>query len=142
VHRRFAAAAGVSKVPLRRAEIGETVTTLDLRAAYRSELDAGYASLKSGDFAEAFRRFERAHILGQRRTRLHVRAHVAMLRVAWTRRDKRELAGQSARIVAAALFSRIWVPEGNTGGANVSALKPMPVPEDLQRILRQNQPRA
>ena len=115
------------------------MTTLDLLAAYRSELDAGYVSLHSGDFAEAFRRFERAHILGQRRTRLHVRAHVAMLLVAWARRDKRELAGQLTRIMAAALFSRIWVPEGNTGGANVSALKRMQVPEDLQRILRENQ---
>jgi Protein of unknown function (DUF3703). len=111
------------------------VTTLDLLAAYHVELDAGYLALESGDLGEAFRRFERAHILGQRRTRLHVRAHVAMLRVARRRRDKRELVGQLKRIVAAALFSRIWVPEGNTGGANVSALKPMPIPEDLQRFL-------
>jgi hypothetical protein len=113
------------------------VKTPDLQSAYRSELNAGYSSLESGDLAEAFRRFERAHILGQRRTRLHVRAHVAMLRIAWRRRDIRELAGQATRIVAASLFSRIWVPEGNTGGANVSAFEPMPIPEDLQRILRQ-----
>jgi hypothetical protein len=37
--------------------------------------------------------------------------------------------------LAAALFSRLWVPVGNTGGANVSAFRPMPVPEDLQRLL-------
>jgi hypothetical protein len=37
--------------------------------------------------------------------------------------------------VAAALFSRLWVPVGNTGGANVSAARPMPVPSDLQAIL-------
>ena len=107
----------------------------DLLTACRGELDAGYASLASGDLAEAFRRFERAHILGQRRTRLHVRAHVAMLRVAWRRRDRKELIGQVTRIVAATLFSRIWVPEGNTGGANVSAVAPMRIPEDLQRLL-------
>lgn len=107
-----------------------------LQTAYRLELDAGYACLDSGDLTEAFRHFERAHILGQRRTLLHVRAHVAMLRVARRRRDKREILGQLKRIVAAALFSRIWVPEGNTGGANVSAVEPMPIPEDLQRILR------
>ena len=110
----------------------------DLLAAYRIELDAGNAAVASGDLAEAFRRFERAHILGQRRTRLHVRAHIAMLRVGWRRRDRKEILGQLKRIVAAALFSRIWVPEGNTGGANVSALEPMPVPEDLERILRAN----
>ena len=46
---------------------------------------------------------------------LHVRAHIAMLRVAWSEGDKRELSGQLKRIVPAALFSRIWVPSGNTG---------------------------
>jgi uncharacterized protein DUF3703 len=111
------------------------VTTPDLLMAYRGELDAGNAALESGDLLEAFRRFERAHILGQRSTRLHVRAHVAMLRIARRRGDKREIVGQLKRIVAAALFSRIWVPTGNTGGANVSAMQRMPIPEDLQRIL-------
>ena len=104
-------------------------------SAYRSELDAGCAAMKSGDLSEAFRRFERAHILGQRSTRLHVRAHVGMLRVARRRGDKREIVGQLKRIVAAALFSRIWVPTGNTGGANVSATRRMPIPDDLKRIL-------
>jgi hypothetical protein len=113
------------------------MTTHELLAAYRSELDAGYASMRCGDLNEAFRRFERAHILGQRSTRLHLRAHVAMLRVARRRGDRRELVGQLKRIVAAALFSRIWVPTGNTGGANVSALRRMPVPPDLERILAQ-----
>lgn len=115
----------------------EGVTTPDLQTAYRSELNSGYRSLESGDLGEAFRHFERAHVLGQRRTRLHVGAHVAMVRVAWRRRDIRELAGQMTRILAATLFSRVWVPEGNTGGANVSAFKPMQIPDDLQRILRQ-----
>jgi hypothetical protein len=109
--------------------------TSTLLAAYRDELSAGHAAMKSRDFAEAFRRYERSHILGQRRTGLHVRAHVAMLRVAWKKGDMKELMGQVTRIAAAALFSRIWVPEGNTGGANVSALKPMPIPDDLRRFL-------
>jgi hypothetical protein len=113
------------------------MTTPELLASYRSELAAGYAAMKSGDLDEAFRRFERAHILGQRSTRLHLRAHVAMLKVARRRGDRRELLGQLTRIVAAALFSRLWVPLGNTGGANVSALRKMPVPEDLKRILAQ-----
>lgn len=112
------------------------MTSADLLTAYGRELDAGYACFEGGDFSEAFRHFERAHILGQRRTGLHVRAHVAMLKVAWRRRDSREIAGQLSRVVAAAVFSRIWVPEGNTGGANVSAVKPMPIPDDLQEILK------
>jgi hypothetical protein len=114
------------------------VTSADLLTAYRRELDAGYACFEREDFSEAFRHFERAHILGQRRTGLHVRAHIAMLKVARRRRDTREVVGQLTRVVAAAVFSRIWVPEGNTGGANVSAVKPMPIPDDLREILKRN----
>jgi hypothetical protein len=58
-----------------------------------------------------------------------------MLRIGWARHDLREVAGQLSRIVAAALFSRIWVPSGNTGGANVPALRPMPIPPELRAIL-------
>jgi hypothetical protein len=61
--------------------------------------------------------------------------HALMLRVGWARRDAREVAGQLARLVAAALMSKVWVPAGNTGGANVGALRPMPVPEDIARLL-------
>ena len=107
----------------------------ELLTAYSAELQRGYSNLARGELACAFHCFERAHILGQRSTRLHVRAHLAMLKVGWLRRDKREIRGQLSRIVAALLFSRVWVPDGNPGGANVSALKRMPIPEDLQSIL-------
>lgn len=107
----------------------------ELTTAFNTELERGYSSLARGELGVAFQCFERAHILGQRSTRLHVRAHLAMLKVGWLRGDKREIAGQLSRIVAASLFSRIWVPDGNTGGANVSALKRMPIPEDLKIIL-------
>jgi hypothetical protein len=112
------------------------VTSAKLLRAYGAELSAGHRCLDSGDLKQAFRHFERAHIIGQQRTLLHVRAHIAMLRVASRSGDKREVVGQLKRIVAAALFSRIWVPKGNTGGANVSAFEPMSIPEDLERILQ------
>ena len=49
--------------------------------------------------------------------------------------DYREVAGQLPRIFAALLFSKIWVPIGNTGRSRVSAFKPMPVPEEPQTLL-------
>ena len=61
-----------------------------------------------------------------------------MFRVGLRSRDFREVRGQVLRMVAALLFSRIWVPEGNTGGANVSPLKPMPIPADLLELLKKN----
>jgi len=38
-------------------------------------------------------------------------------------------------IAAAVLLSRLWVPLGNTGGANVSPVQPMPVAEDLRELM-------
>lgn len=106
-----------------------------VRAAYATEMRLASDARRAGDLATAFAHLERAHILGQRRTWRHLRSHLGMLRIGWKRRDVREVAGQFARLVAAALFSRIWVPVGNTGGANVSAMRPMPVPDDLRRLI-------
>lgn len=106
-----------------------------IREAFDREWLLSRAARHAGDLELAFRHLERAHILGQRNTRLHVRSHVGMLGIAWQRSDVREITGQLTRIVAAALFSSLWVPVGNTGGTNVSATRPMPVPPDLQAIL-------
>ncbi|GAB3018808.1 DUF3703 domain-containing protein [Bowmanella dokdonensis] len=84
----------------------------------------------------AFYHLENAHVLGQPSTRLHVRSHWWMLKVAWCQGNSREVVGQWLRITAALLFSRIWVPVGNTGGANVSAIKPMPVRDELKVYLQ------
>ena len=108
-----------------------------LRAAFENEMRLGWAHQMAGDLEAAFRNFERAHILGQRSTGAHVRAHLAMLHVGWSRRDAREIVGQMSRVLAALLLSRVWVPLGNTGGANVSALRSMEIPEDLAAVLRE-----
>lgn len=55
-----------------------------------------------------------------------------MLKIGLTGKDAKEVFGQILRIIAvfpASLFR--WVPVGNTGRANVSALKSMPIPDDL-----------
>jgi hypothetical protein len=106
-----------------------------LRAAFDAELKAAAAAARVGKTEAAFHHLERAHILSQRHTREHVRVHWLMLRLGASAGAWREVLGQSTRIVAAALFSRIWVPIGNTGRANVSALKPMPIPGDLRAAL-------
>jgi hypothetical protein len=106
-----------------------------LAQAFEHEWRLARDARRAGDLDRAFHHLERAHILGQRHTGRHVKSHLGMLQVGWQRADARELLGQATRIVAAALFSRVWVPVGNTGGANVSAFKPMPVPPDLQALL-------
>ena len=66
----------------------------------------------------------------------HVRTHLAMLGYGLRHRDGREVIGQVVRLLVAAPGT--WTgryPVGNTGGANVSALKPMPIPDDLLAVL-------
>lgn len=107
---------------------------MNIEAAFLYEMAKAKNLLSQGDDATAFHHLERAHILGQRHTWRHVVTHAWMLRIAWRRQDLREVLGQMARIPAALAFSAIWVPLGNTGGANVGAFRPMPLPEDLQKI--------
>lgn len=106
-----------------------------LKAAYQKELAASRAAQAKGDHQEAFRHLERAHILSQRFAFAHAATHLRMLRLGWQLGDGREVRGQLTRTVAVLIFSRIWVPLGNTGRARVSALAPMPVPDDLARLL-------
>ncbi len=106
-----------------------------LKAAFAAEMAMAAEARRSQDFNRAFWHLARAHILSQRHTWPHVRSHIAMLAIGWQRQDWREIVGQIMRIAAALIFSRIWVPLGNTGGANVNPLKPMPIPEDLRALL-------
>lgn len=106
------------------------------REAWENELRTTRERQAAGGLSAAFHHLERAHILGQRSTRAHVRVHWEMLRIGRLRGDRREVIGQIFRLIAAALFSRIWVPEGNTGGANVNAFRTMPISPDLLRLLK------
>jgi hypothetical protein len=109
-----------------------------LRAAFEQEQSVAQGAIAAGDWAKAWNCLERAHVLGQRSTRAHVRAHARMLQFAWRRRDLREIAGQLTRIAGASVLTWIWIPEGNTGGARVSAFRRMPIPADLGRILEED----
>ena len=107
----------------------------ELKPSYLAELEAARRAEGAGDFQTAFTHLERAHILSQKYALAHAATHLRMLRLGWRTRDFREVLGQLTRTIAALVFSRIWVPVGNTGRANVSAFAPMPVPEDLAEIL-------
>ena len=104
-------------------------------AAFKHEMQRAVIAKKNVDFEDAFHHYERAHILSQKYTWPHMKSHLGMLHIGYLRKDAREVFGQCVRVVAAMFFSKIWVPIGNTGGANVSALKPMPIPEDLKPLL-------
>jgi hypothetical protein len=110
--------------------------TPHLRRHFDAELDQVAAATARGDHAVAWSHLERAHVLSQRFAGPHVRIHWAMLRYGWARRDRAEVLGQLLRLLLAAPGS--WTgraPTGNTGGANVGIFQPMPIPDDLGRML-------
>ncbi|MFO1329440.1 MAG: DUF3703 domain-containing protein [Rubrivivax sp.] len=103
--------------------------------AYQQEVALADQALRQEEFDTAFRHLERAHVLAQRMTVRHTLVHWRMLVAGLRRRDGREVVGQVPRLVASILFSRLWVPRGNSGRARVSAFQPMPVPADLQHLV-------
>lgn len=107
-----------------------------VRTAYQLALSSATAHEALGELDAAFAELERAHILGQRHLVPHIVTHLRMLRIGWKRRDAREFVGQAARLIATVPgWLTGWVPKGNPGGANVSALKAVPLAPDLQVLL-------
>jgi len=107
-----------------------------LRGAWSDERAAARRARQQGDLNTEWAHWERAHILSQPMAGPHVRTHVGMLAYGLRHHDRREVLGQVLRLLVAAPGT--WTgryPVGNTGGANVSALLPMPIPDDLQAIL-------
>lgn len=101
-----------------------------------TELHKAWAAAHKGEAAGGFRHLERAHVIGQASTYQHVRVHLHMLAWALRRHRLRETVGQLLRIAGAATKTPFGlVPTGNTGGANVSPIKPLPVPADLAKII-------
>ena len=108
----------------------------DLRERWAQERTDARVARQQSDAEGEWRHLERAHVLSQPMAGPHVRTHVAMLGYGLRHRDGREIVGQLIRLFVAAPGT--WTgryPVGNTGGANVSALKPMPLPDDLQDVL-------
>ncbi|MBU2972273.1 DUF3703 domain-containing protein [Pseudoalteromonas sp. C2R02] len=107
----------------------------ELKKAFAQEMLFAKKLYKAGDYIKCFGHLERAHILGQSYVISHTSSHWWMLKVGIKTINIKEVLGQVMRILASIVFSRIWVPLGNTGGTNVSPFKPMPIPKELKKHL-------
>ncbi|MES3022944.1 MAG: DUF3703 domain-containing protein [Pseudomonadota bacterium] len=104
-----------------------------VKLAFKAEMATARAARLTGDLELAVHHLERAHIIGQRYFFAHLITHLHMLRIAARRAQFREIGGQLTRLLAVGPgYLSGWVPVGNPGSARVSAIKPMPVPDDLQ----------
>ena len=104
--------------------------------AYFEYLALADQARKSKDYESSFTYLEYAHILGQHDVLCHLQVHLQMLWLALCTANWREMTGQSYRLFLTPfghLFNRL--PLGNTGRSNVSAFKPMSIPEELREIL-------
>ncbi|HCS29177.1 MAG TPA: hypothetical protein DIW43_17090 [Spongiibacteraceae bacterium] len=102
-----------------------------------SELENAKRARSAGNFSQEFTHLERAHVLGQESTYWHVKIHVLMLVWATRNGSAREALGQVFRIVGAATKTAFGlVPQGNTGGANVSPFKKMPISPELSALIQ------
>ncbi|WP_181308038.1 DUF3703 domain-containing protein [Rufibacter sp. XAAS-G3-1] len=109
-----------------------------LRPFYRQEINTYHESMLKGDLQHAWVHLERAHILGQPYPFEHTAVHFKMLLFGVRTRNGKEIIGQIPRLLVGGIKS--WagkIPVGNTGGANVPPFKSMPIPSDLQTIIRQ-----
>ena len=101
------------------------------------ELASAAQARAQHDPAAEFSHLERAHVIGQASTYWHVRVHAMMLSWGLRNRSAREICGQLLRIAGAATKTAFGlVPQGNTGGANVSPFTRMPLDPELASFIR------
>lgn len=104
-----------------------------LKTAFYQQLDLGKSALKKNDFKTSFYHLENAHILGQKHLKRHTISHYWMFLLGVKSKNVKEIIGQLLRIIASLLFTIIWVPKGNTGGSNVSAIQKIPNRKELKK---------
>ena len=103
-----------------------------LKNAFTLEMQVAIKAYEQAHWSVAFYHLENAHVLGQRDTKAHCISHWWMFKVGIKTRDIKAVCGQVLRLFAGLIFSQIWVPIGNTGGSNVSAIKAMPIRDELK----------
>ena len=107
--------------------------------AIRHEIRLADELASMGHYNAAFHHLERAHVLGQASTYEHTRVHWRMLKLAFKLHSPREIWGQLIRIIGASTKTPFGIyPTGNTGGANIWFFERKRIPDDLQKILSEN----
>ena len=101
------------------------------------ELVLAAGARSNGNQAVEFSHLENAHVIGQESTYWHVKVHWLMLLWAIRNSSFKEFVGQVLRVFGAATKTAIGlVPPGNTGGANVSPFKVMPIDKRQMAIIQ------
>jgi hypothetical protein len=110
-----------------------------LKSFFMEELKMADHYFVKKDFQISWHHLERAHILGQPYPYQHTLAHWKMLIFGLKTKNTKEIIGQIPRLLIGGVKSFVGeIPVGNTGGANIPALKSMKIPADLYRLIDEN----
>ncbi|WP_417599818.1 DUF3703 domain-containing protein [Owenweeksia hongkongensis] len=97
---------------------------------YRQHLD-------NANYTAAWQHLERAHVLGQAFAWPHTYVHFKMLQFGIHIKNTKEVIGQIPRLLVGGVKSFVGeIPLGNTGGANVPPLKPLPIEPEIEAIFK------
>ena len=108
-----------------------------LKVYYRKELENYRIEVSKANLHLAWKQLERAHIIGQSWFVQHTYVHWLMLRFGIRMKNKKEILGQLPRLLIGGVKSFVGkIPTGNTGGANVSPLRVMEIPEEIRNIMK------
>lgn len=108
----------------------------ELQSAFYERVDLAKSYYLQGELNKSFAALEEAHILGQSYIKEHTLVHFWMLKIGIKRGDLQEIFGQLLRIPMGIVGSLTgYIPKGNTGGANISMSKTLPIPSHLQKFL-------
>jgi hypothetical protein len=109
----------------------------NLKLYFDQELMEYKRCFDAGQLHAAWNHLERAHIIGQAYPYHHSYVHWKMLLFGIHIKDTKEVIGQIPRLLVGGVKSFVGhIPVGNTGGANVPPLKPMPIPDEILEMFK------
>ncbi len=103
---------------------------------YALEINNFQNAVKEQKIQVAWKSLERAHILGQFFWKEHLHIHFLMLSLGLKTFNFKEAMGQIPRLLLSIPGSLLRkAPKGNVGTIRAGIFEPMPIPEDLKKIL-------
>lgn len=106
-----------------------------LKPFFLAELKEYKSEMQKDNLQMAWQHLEKAHVIGQAYPCEHSYVHWKMLLFGIHIKNGKEILGQIPRLVFGGVKSFVGtIPVGNTGGANVPPLRPLPISEEIQVI--------
>jgi hypothetical protein len=107
-----------------------------IQQAYKAELKYARQARDQQQWSQAWLHLERAHILGQQQFLLHIQSHWLMLKLSIEQTNWTEIRGQIVRLLLTPIGHLTGrLPLGNPGSSRYPVLQTLPVPDDLQALL-------